>query len=193
MQLSEARQHANSTEGWLSEQEGAELYQLAAQNNKGWTVEIGSWKGKSTIYLAAGAQENQYGNNHIVAIDHFHGSPEHNQNGPVYTLPEFWANLERAGVIGNVSTFIMPSARAAESWGAEPVGLLFIDGNHEYEAVKADLDMWWPKIAPEGILAMHDLNWDGPARIIREELLGRPDRTIEWKCVDTLFIAKKVG
>jgi predicted O-methyltransferase YrrM len=196
MKLVEARQYANATQGWLTDDEGKVLHAMAEFNRQGLTVEIGSWKGKSTIYLAAGAEENKYGINRVVAIDHFKGSSEHQGNGPVDTLADFKRNLNAAGLAANVRAMVMTSLMAVRTFHDRSVGAIFIDGAHEYEAVKQDFDLWWPKIAPGGVIALHDTGppgeFPGPIRVMQEELLTRPDRIERWERVDSLFIAWKV-
>jgi len=135
-------------EGWLSRQEGFFLYQLAGKV-KGAVVEIGSWKGKSTIWLAGGAKK-------IYAIDPHIGSPEKKKEyGRVNTFLEFKKNIEASGFKNRIVPIVKTSDKAAESFH-HPIGLLFIDGSHIYEDVKKDLTLWLPKVRRGGWVLIHD-------------------------------------
>jgi len=57
------------------------------------------------------------------------------------------------------------------------IGMIFIDGSHEYELVKADMEAWRPKVVPGGIIALHDANFSGPHRVLAE--CGPPDKIID--------------
>ena len=195
MMFDEVDAIARTFEGALRVAEGKALYHLARTNDKGFVVEIGSWKGKSTTYLAAGAQENKHGYTCVNAVDHFHGSPEHQKNGPVFTLPDFKANLSKAGLSEEVDIFVMNSVDASQIFDANEVGLLFIDGDHKYESVRSDLDAWWPKVAPNGIIVLHDVGpmggLPGPKRVLIEELTRQPTRVKDVTFVDGMSIMKK--
>lgn len=159
-----------SVEGWLTVEEGELLYRLArACTGKGAIVEIGSFKGKSTIWLAKGALAGAGAK--VVAIDPHTGSAEHRRGEqPVWTYDEFLANLRRAGVEEAVMPVVATSAEAAERFD-QPVELLFIDGDHRYEIVRQDFDLWFPRLLEGGYLLMHDtIRWEGPRRVARESI-----------------------
>lgn len=159
-----------SVEGWLTVEEGELLYRLArACTGKGAIVEIGSFKGKSTIWLAKGSLAGAEAK--VVAIDPHTGSAEHRQSEqPVWTYDEFLANLRRAGVEEAVMPVVATSAEAAERFD-QPVELLFIDGDHRYEMVRQDFDLWFPRLLEGGYLLMHDtIRWEGPRRVARESI-----------------------
>jgi predicted O-methyltransferase YrrM len=157
-------------EGWLTVEEGELLYQLArACTDRGVIVEIGSFKGKSTIWLAKGSLAGAGAT--VVAIDPHTGSAEHQRGGrPVWTYEEFLANLRRAEVGEVVTPLVATSADAAERLD-QPVEMLFIDGDHRYEMVRQDFDLWFPKLLEGGYLLMHDtIRWEGPRRVARESI-----------------------
>ncbi|MDW8289338.1 MAG: class I SAM-dependent methyltransferase [Armatimonadota bacterium] len=161
-------------EGWLTVEEGELLYQLArACKGKGVIVEIGSFKGKSTIWLAKGSLAGA--GVRVFAIDPHTGSEEHRQDGqPVWTYDEFVVNLRHAGVEEVVTPLLTTSAEAAAGFD-QPVELLFIDGDHRYAAVRQDFDLWFPKLLEGGYLLMHDtIRWDGPRRVARESVYLSP-------------------
>lgn len=157
-------------EGWLTVEEGELLYRLArACTGEGVIVEIGSFKGKSTIWLARGSLAGV--RTRVVAIDPHTGSTEHRHDGaPVWTYDEFLANLHRSGVEEVVRPVVATSAEAAAHFD-QPVELLFIDGDHRYEMVRQDFDLWFPKLMEGGYLLMHDtIRWAGPRRVARESI-----------------------
>ncbi|MGC8784082.1 MAG: class I SAM-dependent methyltransferase [Armatimonadota bacterium] len=157
-----------SVEGWLTVEEGELLYRLArACTGRGAIVEVGSFKGKSTIWLAKGSLAGAGAR--VVAIDPHTGSAEHRQGDrPVWTYDEFLANLRRAKVEEIVTPLVATSAETAAHF-SQPVELLFIDGDHRYEMVRQDFDLWFPKVMEGGYLLMHDtIRWEGPRRVARE-------------------------
>ncbi|GIV15309.1 MAG: hypothetical protein KatS3mg022_0744 [Armatimonadota bacterium] len=182
----------SSVEGWLTVEEGELLYRLAqACAGKGVIVEIGSFKGKSTIWLAKGSLAGAGAK--VVAIDPHTGSVEHRRGDqPVWTYTEFLANLRRAGVEEVVTPIVATSAEAAERFD-QPVELLFIDGDHRYEMVRQDFDLWFPKLLEGGYLLMHDtIRWAGPRRVARESIYRSPHfRHVGF--VHSITFGQKVG
>jgi MMP 1-O-methyltransferase len=152
-------------DGLLEDREGACLYMLARWGGRaGAVVEIGSWKGRSTWYLARGLADS--GSPHrVIAIDpHLEGTRE-----------EFTRNLEATGIAGRVEPRV---ARADEVDDvAGPVGVLWIDGDHSFEGVRRDFEQWFPLLETGGWVAFHDTanRWLGPTRLVRELLASRSD------------------
>jgi len=130
-------------------------------------VEVGSWKGKSTIWLASGSKEGHSVKVH--AIDPHTGSPEHGKtSGPVWTFEEFQRNIKRTGIDDLVVPHVDYSTLAARTF-TEPVELAFIDGLHEYEGVKDDFEAWFPKVVDGGTMAFHDTTcWPGPLQVVSD-------------------------
>lgn len=123
MSLKEAEKWAMKAEGFLSKPEGMLLYRLAREcNGKGEIVEIGSWKGRSTIWLAQGSRDGKGKN--IVAIDP-HVSYEEMPEGN--SFEEFNENLKKAGVKDIVKPLVKTSEAAAKNFN-EKVSLVFVDG-----------------------------------------------------------------
>jgi len=156
-----------SCKGYLDQAEGLRLYALAAEHGKlGAIVEIGSYCGKSSVYLGAGAQ---LAGSRVLCVDHHRGSEEH-QPGEEYHDPELFdaeagqmdtlralrRTLRLAGLEDVCIPFVTRSATAAQLWAA-PLGMVFIDGGHSFEAAEADYAGWHDKLAPGGVLAIHDL------------------------------------
>jgi predicted O-methyltransferase YrrM len=150
----ELRKLLDDLPGWLTYEEGDTLYRLAkACSGRGVIVEIGSWRGKSTICLGLGSQEGR--GVHIYAVD------RHTEG----TFADFERNLEKAGVRDLVTPVKGRSQDAARDFD-EPIELLFIDGAHEYELVLEDFERWVPKVVDGGVVAMHDTTWfEGPRRV----------------------------
>lgn len=174
-------------EGWLSDAQGRALYEAAkAARGRGAIVEIGSWKGRSTIWLAAGAR---LAGQRVLAIDpHAHS----NEDPQALTLAEFRANLERAGVAHVVEPLVMTSSEAAGIL-TEPVELLFVDGDHSYEGVRRDAALWLPRLIDGGTVMFHDVataSYSGPRRVFRRSICLSP-QFAAIRRVGSMMIARK--
>lgn len=167
-----------AVEGFLHPMEGYALMLLAALGpGTGEVLEIGSFLGRSACFLAQGLKMRGQGVVHCV--DHFRGSPEH-QKGRLHEqadlmadgtlLNRFRANLELFGLNGLVRPQVSDSLNAATHWDASPIRLLFIDGDHSYEATRADFEAWQGFVAPEGVICFHDVSpsWPGVTRFHAE-------------------------
>jgi hypothetical protein len=156
-------------EGWLTEAETEALFRLASRvRGDGVIVEIGSWKGKSTICLAEGARAGSIDRPvKIYAVDPHFGAPEQREKygGRVDTFAEFLLNIEQSG---NRDVVVPLKKTSAEASGLvnEPIELLFIDGAHEYEMVLKDFRIWSPRLLANGMIAFHDSKKRGPRRVI---------------------------
>jgi MMP 1-O-methyltransferase len=168
MDIENTKKIAQDIDGWLSEKEGELLYNLAKKcKGNGVIVEIGSWKGKSTIYLGQGSKS---GNKvKIFAVDPHTGSSEHQkENKKLWTFEEFKRNVENAGVSDIIKPIISTSEESARAF-IEPIEFIFIDGAHEYELVKLDFKLWFPKVINGGTMAFHDtIGWSGPNKVVSE-------------------------
>jgi predicted O-methyltransferase YrrM len=191
MNIKETREIANRIEGWLTDREGETLYNLAKNcSGRGVIVEIGSWKGRSTIWLASGSKK---GNKvKIYAIDPHTGSSEHQKEGEkVWTFEEFKKNIKDAKVDDIIIPLVQTSKEAAKNFN-QPVELIFIDGAHEYEFVKLDFDLWFPKVIEGGIMAFHDtIGWPGPKKVVAD-CVYKSKYFKNVKFVDSLTFAQKV-
>jgi MMP 1-O-methyltransferase len=176
------------TPGMLTENEVDCLYRLGQVSHcDGVIVEIGSWKGKSTIALARGAA-NTHGKK-VYAID-----PHAIQADEGYledTRDQFLANIEQAGVEDGIVPMIMTSEAAVRGWD-KPIRLLWIDGDHRYEAARLDFKLWEPFLVEGGIVAMHDtIRKKGPKRVLWENVF-RSQRFQEIAIIDNITAARKV-
>jgi len=158
---------ARSCKGYLDEAEGLRLYELAREYGRlGPVLEIGSYCGKSSVYLGAGAKA---AGTHLICVDHHRGSEEH-QPGEEYhdpslfdadvgrmdTLRELRRTLARAGLEDVCVPLVTQSTTAAKLWST-PLGMVFIDGGHSFETAFSDYASWHDKLLSGGVLAIHDL------------------------------------
>jgi MMP 1-O-methyltransferase len=171
MKFNEAEAEVNKVDGWLHPKEGRRLYQLAQRcTGRGSIVEIGSWKGKSTIWLSYGSKAGSKVKVH--AIDPHTGSPEHSAmfGGKVWTFEEFQRNIQNAKVTDMVVPHVDFSTSVARTF-TEPVEFIFIDGLHEFEGVRDDFEDWYPKVVEGGFMAFHDSTcWPGVLKVVTERV-----------------------
>src|SRR5690349_14024184 len=185
------RQAAEVASGFMPEAEGLALYETAAAYAPaGPVLEVGSYCGKSALYLAAGVRAARAAGTRqqVVTVDHHRGSEEHQPGweyhdpglvdpatGRLDTLPRLRATLAAAEVENDVVVVVGRSADVARLWRT-PLGMLFIDGGHTDAAARWDYEGWVPWVAPGGALAIHDVFPDpadggqAPFRIYRRAL-----------------------
>jgi MMP 1-O-methyltransferase len=182
----ELRRAAEAAKGFMPAAEGLALYETALEyGTRGPILEVGSYCGKSAIYLGAAARAT---GSLVVTVDHHRGSEE-NQAGWEYhdptlvdsatgrmdTLPTFRATIASAGLEDHVIAVVGTSRTVAGLWGT-PLGMLFIDGGHAEDLAQADYDGWAPHVMSGGALAFHDIFPDpadggqAPYRVYRRAL-----------------------
>jgi predicted O-methyltransferase YrrM len=158
--------HALTVEGWMGELELSYLADLASRSSN--VAEVGSWMGRSTSALAANV-----GSGLVVAVDTWRGSAEHAvtlaARSDGWLLSEFRRNTKGLPVM----PVPLPSLDAAFLLAKTTMrfDLIFVDANHSYEAVKADILAWTPLLADGGILCGHDYdppNWMGVKQAVDE-------------------------
>ncbi len=144
--------------GWGTENECLLQYALGRWGPKaGVIVEIGSFKGRSTVCFAKGAKDGS--REEVFAIDPHTGAPPWFPAIPSwFTLKEFESNLEKADVCANVTTCVTDSLQAARIWPALPVRVLFLDGDHSFEGLLADYEQWIEKLVVGGVLLIDDVD-----------------------------------
>ena len=164
------------TKGYLSEREARCVMIAAALSPaQGANVEIGSFQGRSTVGIAHILRRYQLGR--LTAVDpHTAPSLTNIALKGVSTLADFTRNLERAGVSEVVDPQVMYSQDLARDW-KQPIRFLWIDGDHTYDAAKADLHMFKPFLVPGALVLMHDVlgTHYGSLRTFTEEILGSND------------------
>ena len=178
----------NTVKGFLDPAEGEALYSLCADACAvGPCLEVGSYCGKSTVYLGEACRK---GGRTLFAVDHHRGSEEH-QLGEEYHDPDlfdagaglmdsfrvFRRTLRSACLEDVVVPLVAPSKVAARDWRT-PLGMVFIDGGHSFEAALSDYGSWAHHVLPGGILAIHDIFPD-------PEKGGQAPVTIYRKAIDS--------
>ena len=153
--------------GFLAADEAQALYDHAyALAGMAPVLEIGSYCGKSTIYIGTACQR---AGGVLYALDHHRGSEEH-QLGEEYhdaelydgsvglmdTFKEFRKNIRAADLENTVIPIVATSALASKGWHT-PLSMVFIDGGHSVEAAMTDYQSWASHVIPGGVLAIHDL------------------------------------
>ncbi|RMH28125.1 MAG: class I SAM-dependent methyltransferase [Planctomycetota bacterium] len=161
--------HVDRAEGWLSLDEARLLHTLAGEVAEGCIVEVGAYRGRSTIALSAGAPEG-------IPVYSIDPHAEMWVNGKLaYAGPDDRAAFYRAmldsGATRNVHLLNSTSERLTPGWDI-PVGLLWIDGDHSYEGVARDWACWRPHLMPGCTVVFDDAHDPavGPHRLISELL-----------------------
>ncbi len=164
-------------EGWLSHHEAILLYELAKKvSAQGEIVEIGSYKGKSTIALASGLYASKKLGK-IWAIDPHEGIIKEGQHFPnKKTFNDFKKNIQTAGVESLVQPVVETSRKAAKEWN-QPIRLLFLDGLHDYQHTVEDYRIWSPWVVKGGVIAFHDgfCGEAGVWKVIHSHVFHRKD------------------
>lgn len=153
----------------MPEDEGLALYEAAfgaARSAAGPLLEVGTYCGKSAIYLGAAARESA---NVLFTVDHHRGSEENQpgwehhdpsvvdpRTGRMDTLPYARRAIEEAGLEDYVVLVVGPSETVAREWN-RPLSFLFIDGGHGEEVAWIDFRSWAPKVTVDGLMAIHDV------------------------------------
>lgn len=144
-------------------------------------VEVGAWYGRSAIYLAQRALAVGKPLN-IFAVDTFAGSPEHKDDlgskPPGHLFHHFVRYTKDARVVHTVTPITMKSTEAARLFGPGSVFAVFIDAEHTYDSVKADIAAWRPAIAKGGYISGHDYLWD-PSTVKRAVDEAFPARELQ--------------
>jgi hypothetical protein len=170
-----------AVEGQMRRSEARCLYELARGTSRdGVIVEIGSYRGLSTIALARGSFQGP--RIPIYTIDPH--EPTHNPHlgeeyGPQDNIA-FFKNILFSGVTSIVRPINLLSSEAVNGW-KKPISLLWIDGDHAYESVREDFLSWSKFVVPGGWVAFHDAaNQEGAAyRVIQGALPEGCFRLIE--------------
>jgi MMP 1-O-methyltransferase len=181
---------ARAAKGFMPDDEGLLLHRQALRRlPHGPGLEVGTYCGKSAIYLGAAAR---LAGSTVFTVDHHRGSEENQagwehhdptlvdqETGLMDTLPVFRRTIAQAGLEDEVVAMVGRSATVARHWHA-PLALLFIDGGHGKEPAHTDYESWVPKVAPDGVLLIHDVFPD-PADG------GRPPYEIYLRALDDGF------
>ena len=164
------RRHALAATGFMPEDEGDALYAAAVSLPRDLVtaplLEVGSYCGRSTVWLGAAAREL---GTVLFAVDHHQGSEENQagwewhdtslvdqRTGRLNTLPHFQRTITDAGLDDVVIAVVGESPLVAKYW-TTPLAFLFIDGGHGVEPARADYAGWTPHVMVGGVLAIHDV------------------------------------
>ncbi len=170
---SDLLEHARNAKGFMPEDEGALLHRIALERlPHGPALEVGTYCGKSGIYLGAAAQQvtAATGTTAVVfTVDHHRGSEENQAGwehhdasvvdpelGLMDTLGQFRKNIARAGLEEHVVAVVGQSTTVAAHWRT-PLSLLFIDGGHGEQPARDDFAGWAHWVDAGGYLAIHDV------------------------------------
>jgi predicted O-methyltransferase YrrM len=190
----ELQRKAEAAKGFMPPDEGLALFDAAVAAGAAVPgapfVEIGSWCGKSSVYLGAAARER---GTVLFAVDHHRGSEENQagwehhdptlvdaSTGLLDTLPTFRRTIHDAGLDDCVLAVVADSSTFATHF-ATSCALVFIDGGHGEAPAHADYEAWSAKVAAGGTLAIHDVFPD-PADG------GRPPYEIWCRALDDGFV-----
>jgi len=158
---------ARAAKGFMPDDEGLALHTAGRDaSSVGPLLEVGSYCGKSAVYLGAAARA---GGTVVFSVDHHRGSEENQagwehhdpevvdpETGRMDTLPFFRRTIERAGLEDAVVAVVGDSSTISANWRT-PLGLVFVDGGHALDAVLADYEAWSPHVAADGALVFHDV------------------------------------
>jgi predicted O-methyltransferase YrrM len=160
---------AVAARGFMPTDEGLALHDAAASvgaDVAGPFLEVGSYCGKSGIYLGAAARS---AGRVLFSVDHHRGSEENQRGwewhepdlvdpavGRMDTLPIFRRTIHDAGLEDVVIAVVGASPTVAAQWST-PLAFLFIDGGHGVEPARRDYAGWTPHVATGGLLAIHDV------------------------------------
>ncbi|MDX1530869.1 MAG: class I SAM-dependent methyltransferase [Rhodothermales bacterium] len=168
-----------AAEGMTNPDECLLLMELAAAVEDGAIVEIGSYRGRSTVALAIGSQ---CGNGRpVYAVEpHEEFVGEFGAHFGPADRTAFFKNVLRCHASETVRLINLPAETVARSWDL-PIGLLWIDGDHRYEAVKKDYEMWTPHLRPGTLVCFDDsaTGKGGPHRLVSELTQSGAYRTVE--------------
>ncbi len=200
-------QAARAAKGFMPDPEGMALYETALEyGGRGPILEVGTYCGKSAIYLGAAARAT---GTVVVTVDHHRGSEE-NQAGWEYhdpavvdpstgrmdTLPVFRRTIASAGLEDVVIAVVGESSVVAGLW-ARPLAMVFIDGGHAEDLAQADYDGWSPHVMQGGALVFHDIfpnpadGGQAPYRVYRRAL--ETGRWRERRVEGSLRVLERVG
>jgi predicted O-methyltransferase YrrM len=158
---------ARAAKGFMPENEGLALNAAGVDGGRvGPLLEIGTYCGKSAVYLGAAART---AGTVLFTVDHHRGSEENQagwehhdpevvdpETGKMDTLPFFRRNIHAADLEDVVVAIVGHSIPVSRAWQT-PLGFLFIDGGHAEDVAMADYAGWSPHLAPGGVLAIHDV------------------------------------
>lgn len=195
--VGELQAKASQVPGMLSDESGAFLYLLCVmQAERGDVVEVGSWQGRSTAYLASAVRDSANGS--LFAIDHFKGNVGRETS---YKVGSHDLSDLRRGFIDNMAKFDLSefvrlldcsTEEAAPAIADRQIRMLFIDGDHSYDGVRRDFELFQNQLVPGAVVVFDDVDqtFPGIVRLVGELLSGSDfDRAFSYP--NTVVLKKR--
>ena len=166
-----------SVDGWCNFEDI--YYKMVDIHNDATFVEVGSWKGQSSILMAT-LIANLNKNIKFYCVDTWDGSEEHSKDDSIVNKSLFDIFISNTKPYSEYLTPIRkPSVNASKDFKDESLDFVFIDAAHDYENVKNDINAWYPKVKKGGTIAGHDYHpdWSGVMNAVNE-----------WSSINTRYI-----
>jgi hypothetical protein len=186
------KEYYDQTEGMITLEEAGLLYKLAKEVSDGCIVEVGSYRGRSTVALGRGSMDGNRAPVYAVEPHEKYTGVLGGEFGPPDRGAFFKAMLDTS-CYHVVRLINLSSEAVAPGWNMK-IGLLWIDGDHTYNGVKRDFESWLPHLSPDAIVAFHD-SLDpklGPQRLIDEITRSNQFEKIESVGITTVTRRKIV-
>ena len=146
-------------------------------------VEVGAWLGKSTNYMVQKIKESGK-RIHFTTVDTFKGTPDEEWHSPVVQnyngdlFPEFIDNTLLSNNYGLFDIIKDTSVNAANQFKNNSIDYIMIDAGHTYDDVMLDLNTWYKKVKPGGIISGDDYTiTDGVTNAANDFFYGQFDKT----------------
>ena len=194
LDLEEIEAIGDSIPGMIASSSGRNLFTLCYfQQEKGDILEIGTWQGRSTVFLAYAALGS--GNGKVWAVDHFKGNSgkEHQYVIEKEDLSDlkngFKNNIHRAGLSSYVELLDMTNSKAARHIKDKSIRFLFIDGDHSKSGIEKDLKLFLPKLVDNAIIAFDDYSESFPGVVeVIDDLLKKDNHSQVMSYENTLIM-----
>lgn len=169
-----------SIPGMVTPESGKMLYALCAmQSISGDVVEIGSWQGRSTSFLARAVHDS--GNGRFFAVDHFRGNVGKensyvvDKNDLSDLKSNFLNNMKKLGLQSMVNLLDMSNSEAAAKFRPGQIRFLFIDGDHTAQGVSRDIELFFPNLCSGAIVVFDDFStaFPGLLQVVNNLLISR--------------------
>lgn len=181
--LQEGIKVSGDMDGWF---DFRDVYDYVAKTlpHSGTFVEVGSWKGKSAVYLRDRMDDLEK-STEIKCVDTFQGDDD---TGRVSVLDQFKDNRGKR----KITAVVNESVKESKHYENATIDGVFIDASHDYENAKADITAWLPKVKPGGFFGGHDIDSPGVRKAVDEA--GFPWRQVgrcwvrtnqQTQCLDT--------
>lgn len=184
----------DNIEGWILDDAGYLLYCLSKRYNINIIVELGSWQGKSSTWIASGL-EGKHGAK-LYCVDTWAGSPVTGARDPSYQVDVssvFDQNMKSNKLDTLVEKIQMRTCEAAIYWNnrdEKQIDMLIIDADHSYQAVCEDYEKWSHFVPIGGFIVFDDVpSWSGPTRLCSELERERKIKVI-LRAKNTVFVVK---